>query len=125
MKPTGGRTGPTRFERSKPVEADSWVGPVMFLVAVALVLLFSFFCAGVAFQWMGWGAVGVVYVATVVLLFLPVATGGFSGAPGKSLFALAWRVPVVWLAATVSITALGLAGPPVVCAVGTPFVLAS
>lgn len=97
----------------------------MFLVAVALVLLFSFFCAGVAFQWMGWEAVGVVYVATVVLLFLPIASGGFSANRGGALLGLAWRVPLVWLTAAASITALGFAGPPVVCAVGTPFVLAS
>lgn len=97
----------------------------MFLMAVALVLLFSFFCAGVAVQRMGWGAVGVVYVATVVLLFLPLAAGGFTLNRGRTLVGLAWRVPVVWLTAAASITVLDLAGPPLVCAVGTPLVLTS
>lgn len=97
----------------------------MFLLAVALVLLFSFSCAGVALQWMGWGAVGVVYVATVVLLFLPIAAGGLTSNRKRTLARLAWRVPAVWLTAVLSITVLDLAGPPVVSAVGTAFVLSS
>lgn len=97
----------------------------MFLLAVALVLLFSFFFAGVAFQEMGWGTVGVIYVATVVVLFLPIVAGGLTSNRGRTLMRLGWRVPVVWLTAGVSITVLDLAGPPVVCAVGALFVLTS
>lgn len=125
MTPVRNRVDPSGLERSAMAEAEDSVGCLMFLLAIALVLLLSFFCAGIALQRMGWAAVGVVYVATVVVLFLPVAAGGLTLDRGGTLLGLAWRVPVVWLVAVASITVLDLAGPPVVCTIGTLFVLTS